>query len=84
MTINMSETTEKVFLWTSTVYHLLDRRQPMLPGDTEARRPAICGTKPYWPGGWWTPEMDQAKADSLELCGRCNLQKEMRPSVYGD
>lgn len=86
MTVNEQETkTEKVFLWTSAVYHELDRTLPMLPGEQEVRRPALCGTKPYWPGEWFddkTPE-GAAKIAELPFCGRCKLTKEAYPSVYG-
>jgi hypothetical protein len=72
-----TEKTQKVFLWTGTVAHLVDPTQPLAPGDVPERAPALCRTKPFWPGAWFgMTNGDRAKAESLPLCRICVNVKE--------
>lgn len=63
----------KVFIWTGTRSHLLDPHI-IVPGDSDHRQTAICGTKPFWPGQWFGQNDEfSPQASALPLCERCAL-----------
>lgn len=64
------------FIWTGGVMHVVDPTEPLPPGESEERRPSLCGFKPYWPGAWWgidedAPHVDREKGATLPMCNRC-------------
>lgn len=77
--INLKLETEHLlrrFIWTGSVMHYVDPKAPMSPDDTEERRPALCGIKPWWPTVWWGVDdsaeyFDAERGKELTDCQGC-------------
>lgn len=79
MTINeVIENTQRVFLYTGKVAHLIDTRRPLVEDEVDERRAALCKMRPFWPGIWFGREGDKdlAKALSLPICNICISVRE--------
>lgn len=78
MTIDNQQTDrfERLFFWTGQVAHLIDRKQTLLPHQTEDRAPSLCGMIPVWPSIWFgRTEDDFEIAAFLPVCARCEYIK---------
>lgn len=76
------------FIWTGRVMHIVDPTEPLPPGESDERRPALCGTKPWWPGAWWgldedAPHVDREKGANLPICRQCKYVIWMKNEANG-
>ena len=65
---------QKVYIGTGRVAHVIDTRAPRLPGETLARKRALCHVSPMWPGFWLgqiTSQEDAVTVETLPMCRTC-------------